>query len=60
MLAAGKDGFMGGLTTRKYVSIARVSSSTAYREIEDMRQKGIVQQFGSGRSVHYELAADSR
>jgi Fic family protein len=55
MLARGTDGFQGGMTTRKYVSIARVSASTAYRELEDMRCKGILKQYGAGRSVRYEL-----
>ena len=36
MLVAGLDGFEGGLTTRKYVSIAKVSTATAFREIDDL------------------------
>ncbi|MFA5168400.1 MAG: Fic family protein [Candidatus Omnitrophota bacterium] len=57
MLDAGKGGFLGGLTTRKYVSMAKVSRATAFREISDMLAKKILHQLpGKGRSVHYDLA----
>lgn len=56
MLDAGPGGFEGGLTTRKYVSIAKVSRATAFREIADMLDKKILRQLpGKGRSVHYDL-----
>lgn len=56
MLDAGPGGFEGGLTTRKYVSIAKVSRATAFREISDMVEKKILRQMpGKGRSVHYDL-----
>jgi len=32
LLDAGPDGFEGGLTTRKYVSMAKVSRATAFRK----------------------------
>ena len=47
--------FEGGLTTRKYVSMTKVSSATAFREIADMHAKGLLKQSGAGRSVRYEL-----
>ena len=48
--------FAGGLTTRKYVSIAKVSRATAFREISDMVEKKILRQLpGKGRNVHYDL-----
>jgi Fic family protein len=57
ILEAGKGGFLGGLTTRKYVSMAKVSRATAFREITDMLDKKILRQLtGKGRSVHYDLA----
>ena len=56
ILEAGKGNFTGGLTTRKYVSIAKVSRATAFREISDMLDKKILRRLsGKGRSVHYDL-----
>lgn len=56
ILAAGPGKFSGGLTTRKYVNIAKVSRATAFREIADLLDKGILRQLhGKGRSVHYDL-----
>ncbi len=56
ILEAGPGNFTGGLTTRKYVSIAKVSRATAFREISDMLEKKILRQLsGKGRSVHYDL-----
>lgn len=56
MLETGKGNFAGGLTTRKYVSMAKVSRATAFREISDMLNKKILHQLsGKGRSVHYDL-----
>jgi Fic family protein len=56
MVAAGANGFVGGLTTRKYVSMTKTSPATAFREIDDLYVKGIVTRIGQGRSVRYELA----
>ena len=56
ILEAGQGNFTGGLTTRKYVSIAKVSRATAFREIADMLNKKVLRQLpGKGRSVHYDL-----
>lgn len=56
ILEAGFGNFIGGLTTRKYVSMAKVSRATAFREITDMLDKKILRQLhGKGRSVHYDL-----
>lgn len=56
ILEAGPGNFTGGLTTRKYVSIAKTSRATAFREISDMLDKKILRQLpGKGRSVHYDL-----
>ncbi len=57
MLQAGPGGFEGGLTTRKYVSIAKVSRATAFREIDDLVGKGLLKHLsGKGRSVRYDVA----
>ena len=54
LLDAGEGGFEGGLTTRKYVSLAKVSRATAYREIDDLVSKKIlVPNSSGGRSTSY-------
>jgi len=56
LLDAGSGGFEGGLTTRKYVSMTKVSRATAFREISDMVEKQVLKQNpGGGRSVSYDL-----
>lgn len=56
ILEAGQGNFTGGLTTRKYAGIAKVSRATAFREISDMLAKKVLRQLsGKGRSVHYDL-----
>ena len=56
LLDAGPGGFEGGLSTRKYVSLAKVSRATAYREICDLVEKGILRASGGGgRSTSYDL-----
>jgi len=56
LLDAGPGGFEGGLTTRKFVGMTKVSRATAYREITDLVDKGIlVKRPGGGRSVSYDL-----
>ncbi|MGO9138526.1 MAG: Fic family protein [Syntrophales bacterium] len=56
LLDAGKGGFIGGLTTKKYVSLAKVSRATAFREIDHLVKRGIIKQNpGGGRSASYEL-----
>ncbi|HBU70216.1 MAG TPA: DUF4172 domain-containing protein [Elusimicrobia bacterium] len=56
ILEAGPGGFMGALTTRKYVGMTRTSRATAIREINDLVEKGILIQIGEkGRSVKYEI-----
>ena len=56
LLDAGKGGFLGGLTTRKYVSMAKVSRATAFREITHLLDKHVLRQnSGKGRSFSYDL-----
>jgi len=57
LLDAGEGVFKGGLTTRKYVSVAKVSRATAYREITELVEKKILRFLpGRGRSVAYDIA----
>ncbi|MBI4124599.1 MAG: Fic family protein [Deltaproteobacteria bacterium] len=56
LLDAGKGGFHGGLTTRKYVALAKVSRATAFREISDLLVRKILRQNpDKGRSTSYDL-----
>ncbi|MFH1996734.1 MAG: Fic family protein [Candidatus Omnitrophota bacterium] len=56
LLEEGPDGFEGGLTTRKYVSMTRVSRATAYRDIAEMVERKILRRRkAKGRSVSYEI-----
>ncbi|MFH1784669.1 MAG: Fic family protein [bacterium] len=56
ILEAGPGNFSGGVTTRKYVEITKISRATAFREIADMLDKKVLRQLsGKGRSVHYDL-----
>ena len=55
LLDAGKGGFEGGLTNRKYASMTSVSRATAFRELESLRDLGVITQEGSGRSIRYDL-----
>ena len=50
--------FAGGLSRKKYASMTNVSPQTAFRELKDMSDKGIIKQYGHGRSVRYELNID--
>jgi Fic family protein len=57
MLDAGRGGFEGGMTTRKYLGLTRCSRATAQREISDLVAKGLfVRRPGGGRSTSYDLA----
>lgn len=56
LLDAGRGGFEGGLTTRKYVEMTRVSRATAHREISDLVEKDVLSKMSAGgRSTSYEL-----
>ena len=56
LLDAGPGGFEGGLSTRKYVGLAKVSRATAFRELAQMVELGcIVPNASKGRSVAYDI-----
>ena len=54
---AGPGGYSGGMSTEKYVAIAGVSRATAYRELTDLVDAGLLLRTGQGRGTRYEIAA---
>ncbi len=56
LLDAGPDGFVGGMTNKKYAHLTHVSPATAQRDLAELAEHGILQTQGAGRSVRYELA----
>jgi len=57
LLEVGEGNFEGGINTRKYASLTKVSKNTASRELKGLVEKGcLVQKEGTaGRSVAYEI-----
>ena len=55
------DGFEGKLTTSKWAKICKCSQDTAYRDISDLMQRGILQkEEAGGRSTSYVMTDISR
>ena len=56
LLDAGEGNFAGGLTNRKYASLAKVSRATATRELQYLLDIGVLKRNpGKGRSASYDL-----
>jgi Fic family protein len=57
LLEYPKDDFEGGLSTKKYMSMTKVSKPTAFRDMQALVAFGYLQQIEgtAGRSVKYEL-----
>ncbi len=50
------DGFEGKLNTSKWAKIAKCSTDTALRDIQDLLEKGVLEkEVGGGRSTSYKL-----
>lgn len=52
---AGPGGFLGGMSTEKYVAIAGVSRATAYRELTELVALGLLERTGQGKATRYAL-----
>lgn len=57
---AEPEGFAGGMSTEKYVNLCGVSRATAYRELTELCQAGLLVQTGVGRATRYQLAVSSK
>jgi Fic family protein len=55
MMQAGLKGFEGGMSAKKYMSIASVSKATATRDLQELFALKAMKQLGSGRNIRYEL-----
>lgn len=58
MFEAGPEGFQGSMSAKKYMSITQVSKATATRDLQYLRENGLLTQSGAGRSVRYALNLD--
>lgn len=55
MLEAEPNGFEGGMTAKKYISITKASKATATRDLQLLAELGVFIPQGGGRSTHYSL-----
>ena len=53
LLHAGAGGLEGGMSTKKYESIAGTSRATASRELLELEAMDLLEQVGAGRSTRY-------
>ncbi|MCU7940493.1 MAG: Fic family protein [gamma proteobacterium symbiont of Bathyaustriella thionipta] len=52
---AGVEGFEGGLSAKKYISMTKCSKATATRDLTDLRNKHVLLERNAGRSTKYDL-----
>ena len=55
MFDAGPQGFHGGMTANKYISITKTSKASATRDLQVLADLKALLPQGGGRSTHYEL-----
>jgi Fic family protein len=55
MFREGIDGFKGGLSSEKYISITKTSRATATRDLQDLVAKGALTRTGELRHTRYQL-----
>lgn len=53
MLVSSWDGFKGGMSAKKYMSITKTSKSTATRDLAQLVQIGALKVTGAGRNTRY-------
>ena len=55
LLEAQPEGFAGGMSTEKYVNLTGTSRATAYRELTQLAEHGLLARTGQGRGTRYGL-----
>jgi len=60
ILDIGDENFEGGLSTKKYISLTKVSKATAVRDISQLVEFGCIEQLegSKGRNIRYRLIID--
>lgn len=58
MLEQGEEGFKGGMTAKKYISINKTSKATATRDLQHLTEINALKKAGGGRSISYQLNLD--
>lgn len=56
MLEEGPDGFEGGMSAKKYMTITGASKATATRDLQELVEKGVFAPTGGGRSTRYQIS----
>lgn len=59
MMEYGENGFEGGMTARKYISINKTSKATATRDLQHLFEIKALRKVGSGRSISYQINFES-
>jgi len=57
LLDAQPEGFAGGMSTEKYVNLTGVSRATAYRELTQLTEYGLLSRSGEGRGTRYAVVS---
>ena len=60
MFDAGIEGFEGGMTAKKYMSINKASKATATRDLQHLSKIGALSPQSGGRSLHYVLSLNNK
>jgi len=56
LLDAGEGNFEGGMNNKKYCGVTKTNRTTAFRDLADLVEKGlVVPRASGGRSVSYDL-----
>lgn len=55
MLEEGPDGFEGGMSAKKYMTITGASKATATRDLQNLAEKHILVSTSGGRSTYYKV-----
>lgn len=57
ILDKGSENYEGGINTKKYINMTKVSKATAVRDISELQKLGCIKQVegSSGRNVRYEV-----
>lgn len=58
MFDAGKDGFIGGMNAKKYMSITGASKATATRDLQALNELGVFPYLGESRNINYQVMKD--